>query len=86
MVFCFGLKSASGYVVSGASWEGSWAGQVKALSMISPGQPGRSYKAVCCWILSVLVLEAYGNGLTVIQSNLLPVSGPGKLSKRPRVP
>lgn len=77
VVLCFGLKSASGCVVSGASWEGSCAGQVKPLSMISPGLPGRSYKAIHCWMLSVLVLEAYGDTLTVIQGNLPSVLGPG---------
>lgn len=48
--------------------------------------PGRSYKAICNCLLSVLNLEACGDDLAVNQGQLPPVFGLGQLSKRPRAP
>lgn len=83
MLYCR-LKSASMCVGSGASWEGLPCRPRSATTYDFPALPGRSYKAVCGWLLSVLDLEANGRGQAENWCWLPPVPDLGQLSKRTR--
>lgn len=77
MVLPYGLKPATGFVASGASWEGPGAGQDQLLVVLSPEPPGRSYK------VSVLHLGDTWERLCY-QSRLFSTMVSGLLNKRHR--
>ena len=77
MLWC-GLKPASGFVGSGASWE--WLPCTSRSAQPVTG-PGRSYKVICSCLLPVLDLELCGRGHTVNPDHLLPVMGLRKEQK-----
>lgn len=53
-------KLASGCVVSGVLWVGFPCRPILASPVMGPGLPGKTYKAICNWLLSVSGLEAGG--------------------------
>lgn len=56
MLWC-GLKSATGFIVSGASWEGLWCNLRSAAVFAQPGSPDKGYKIICIRFPSMLSLE-----------------------------
>lgn len=61
-VFCCGLKLVWGMLVLGHLGRISHASLGQLLPVISLGLPGRNYKAICRWSLSLLTLQAHGRG------------------------